>query len=117
MSSRIFYGWVIAACAMTALMISNGMLIGGINVFDESLIEEFDWSRSSLKFRDLLTFALTGLLGARIPDPGKRCQIEQGGPKANAEHAHFHEDFLPAINNRDSRGTLQSPMCERKTTP
>ena len=63
MSSRFFYGWVIALCAMSALMISNGMLIGGINVFDESLIEEFDWSRSSLKFRDLLTFALAGLLG------------------------------------------------------
>ncbi|MEE4271420.1 MAG: hypothetical protein V2I67_07095, partial [Thermoanaerobaculales bacterium] len=63
MSSRIFYGWVIALCAMTALFISNGMLIGGINVFDESLIKEFGWSRSSLKFRDLLTFGLTGLLG------------------------------------------------------
>ncbi len=63
MSSRIFYGWVIAFSAMTALFISNGMLIGGINVFDESLIKEFGWSRSSLKFRDLLTFGLTGLLG------------------------------------------------------
>ncbi len=63
MSSRVFYGWVIAFCAMTALFISNGMLIGGINVFDESLIKEFGWSRSSLKFRDLLTFGLTGLLG------------------------------------------------------
>jgi len=62
-SARFFYGWVIALCAMTALFISNGMLIGGINVFDESLIREFGWSRSSLKFRDLLTFALTGLLG------------------------------------------------------
>jgi len=62
-SPRIFYGWVIAGCAMAALMISNGMLIGGINVFDESLIEEFDWSRSSLKFRDLLTFALAGIFG------------------------------------------------------
>jgi len=62
-SARFFYGWVIALSAMTALFISNGMLIGGINVFDESLIKEFGWSRSSLKFRDLLTFALAGLLG------------------------------------------------------
>jgi len=62
-SSRFFYGWIIALCAMSALLISNGMLVGGINVFDESLIKEFGWSRSSLKFRDLLTFALTGLLG------------------------------------------------------
>ncbi len=63
MSTRFFYGWVIALCAMTALFISNGMLIGGINVFDESLIKEFGWSRSSLKFRDLLTFVLAGVLG------------------------------------------------------
>ena len=63
MSSRFFYGWVIALSAMTALFISNGMLIGGINVFDESLIKEFGWSRSSLKFRDLLTFVLAGILG------------------------------------------------------
>lgn len=63
MKARPFYGWFIAVCAMTALMISNGMLIGGINVFDESLIGEFEWSRSSLKFRDLLTFVLAGLLG------------------------------------------------------
>jgi len=62
-SRRFFYGWIIALCAMTVLMISNGLIIGGINVFDESLIDEFGWSRSDLKFRDLLTFALAGLLG------------------------------------------------------
>jgi len=62
-STRIYYGWVIALCAMATLLITNGMLIGGINVFDESLIKEFGWSRSSLKFRDLLTFVLAGFLG------------------------------------------------------
>lgn len=63
MSARFFYGWVVAACAMTVLFTTNGMIIGGINVFDESLLEEFGWSRADLKFRDLLTFALAGLLG------------------------------------------------------
>ncbi len=63
MSARPFHGWLIAASAMTVLMISNGLIIGGINVFDESLLNEFGWSRSDLKFRDLLTFALAGLLG------------------------------------------------------
>ena len=63
MSARPFFGWVIAICAMTVLFVTNGMIIGGINVFDESLLEEFGWSRSDLKFRDLLTFALAGLLG------------------------------------------------------
>lgn len=63
MSKKIFYGWVIAFCAMTVLFVSNGLIIGGINVFDESLLSEYGWSRSDLKFRDLLTFALAGLLG------------------------------------------------------
>jgi MFS family permease len=62
-SQRFFYGWFIALSAMTVLLVTNGLIIGGINVFDESLIEEFGWSRSVLKFRDLLTFALAGLLG------------------------------------------------------
>lgn len=63
MSRRFFYGWIIALCAMTVLFITNGLIISGINVFDESLINEFGWSRADLKFRDLLTFALAGLLG------------------------------------------------------
>ena len=63
MSKRLFYGWVIAICAMSVLFVSNGLIIGGINVFDESLLKEYGWSRSDLKFRDLLTFALAGLLG------------------------------------------------------
>jgi len=61
--SRIFYGWWITGAALVALMVTNGMIIGGINVFDESLIEEFGWSRGALKFRDLLTFAFAGLMG------------------------------------------------------
>jgi sugar phosphate permease len=63
LSSKPFYGWLIALSAMTVLMTTNGLIIGGINVYDESLLDEFGWSRSDLKFRDLLTFALAGLLG------------------------------------------------------
>ncbi len=63
MSRRPFFGWVIALCAMTVLFVTNGLIIGGINVFDESLLNEFGWSRAALKFRDLLTFAFAGLLG------------------------------------------------------
>ncbi len=44
-------------------MVTNGMIIGGINVFDESLLSEFGWSRAQLKFRDLLTFGIAGLMG------------------------------------------------------
>ncbi len=63
MAGRPFFGWVIALSAMTVLLVTNGLIIGGINVFDESLLREFGWSRAALKFRDLLTFAIAGLLG------------------------------------------------------
>jgi sugar phosphate permease len=57
-----FYGWTIAACALLTLLVSNGMTISGITAFDESLLKEFGWSRGGLKFRDLIQFALGGLL-------------------------------------------------------
>ncbi len=38
------------------------MTISGITAFDESLLKEFGWSRGGLKFRDLIQFALGGLL-------------------------------------------------------
>lgn len=57
-----FYGWVIAVCALLSLLVSNGMTISGITAFDESLLKEFGWSRGGLKFRDLIQFALSGLL-------------------------------------------------------
>ena len=60
---KIFYGWNIAVCAMLVLWVSNGLIIPGITAFDPSLLEEFGWSRGTLKFRDLITFALAGLLG------------------------------------------------------
>jgi MFS family permease len=64
MSERggLFYGWVVVGCALVTLMVTNGMTISGITVFDEHILREFGWSRGSLKFRDLLQFALSGLL-------------------------------------------------------
>jgi len=62
-TGRLFYGWVIVGCAGFALLVANGFTIGGISVFDESLLREFGWSRATLKFRDLLTFAIAGLFG------------------------------------------------------
>jgi len=60
---KFFYGWVIVGLALTALLVTNGLTIGGLSVFDEVLIKEFGWTRGSLKFRDLLLFAGAGLLG------------------------------------------------------
>ena len=61
-TGRIFYGWIIAGVSMLTLMVSNGLVIPGITVFDGALLEAFDWNRGTLKFRDLLTFAGAGLL-------------------------------------------------------
>ena len=57
-----YYSWVIAATTLLTLLVTNGITISGITVFDESLLKEFGWSRGELKFRDLLTFVIAGLL-------------------------------------------------------
>jgi MFS family permease len=59
---RVFYGWIIAGCAFFTLLVTNGLTFAGITVFDESMLREFGWSRGTLKFRDLLTMALAGVL-------------------------------------------------------
>tara|TARA_R110002110_G_scaffold415765_3_gene655266 strand:- start:30180 stop:31385 length:1206 start_codon:yes stop_codon:yes gene_type:complete len=59
--SRQYFPWVIAILASLALMVSNGMSISGLSVFDESLLEEFGWTRGELKFRDMITLGVTGL--------------------------------------------------------
>ena len=59
---RVFYGWIIAGCAFFTLLVTNGLTFAGITVFDESMLREFGWSRGTLKFRDMLTMALAGLL-------------------------------------------------------
>jgi MFS family permease len=59
---RHFYGWVVAGCAFFTLLVTNGLTFAGITVFDESMLREFGWTRSTLKFRDLLTMGLAGVL-------------------------------------------------------
>lgn len=60
---KFFYGWIIAGCALLILWVTNGLIIPGITAFDPSLLEEFGWSRGTLKFGGLITLALAGLLG------------------------------------------------------
>jgi MFS family permease len=52
--------WTIALSALVILLVTNGLTISGITVFDESLLTTFGWDRGALKFRDLLQFALAG---------------------------------------------------------
>ncbi|MGE0453124.1 MAG: MFS transporter [Vicinamibacteria bacterium] len=76
-TSGVFYGWVIAACALLALLVSNGMTISGITVFDEALLKEFGWSRADLKLRDLLQFGLSGLLAPFIGAVADRFSLKR----------------------------------------
>jgi sugar phosphate permease len=61
-----YYPWLMAVLAGITLMISNGMSITGLSVFDESLLQEFGWDRGGLKFRDMVTFLVTGLTAPLI---------------------------------------------------
>jgi MFS family permease len=45
-----------AFISMLVLLVSNGLTATALSVYDESLLNEFGWSRGELKFRDLVTF-------------------------------------------------------------
>lgn len=69
-NDRFFYGWVIVAVATLALVVSNGLSIGGIPVFYKFIREEFvssgivsaDQGESFIAFGASLTFLLSGLI-------------------------------------------------------
>ncbi len=68
--TRFFYGWVIVAVATLALVVSNGLSIGGIPVFYRSIREDFaasgyvaaDGAESFIAFGASLTFLFSGLI-------------------------------------------------------
>ena len=62
-SSGLHYGWVIVGCTLVVLLVSNGMTISGLTVFDTALLGEFKWSRGTYKLGGTITFILAGLLG------------------------------------------------------
>ena len=71
-----YYPWLIAIMGLLVLMISNGLTITGITAFDPALLTEFGWSRAVLKFRDLLTLLLAGLMA-----PFLGMLIDRVGPR------------------------------------
>ena len=77
-----YYPWLMALLGMTVLLVSNGLVVTGLTVFDESLLKEFGWSRGQLKLRDLITLVLAGwmapFLGAVIDRVGPRKLILAG---------------------------------------
>jgi len=70
------YPWLMAVMGMLVLLVSNGLIITGLTVFDESLLKAFDWSRGELKLRDLITLVLAGWLG-----PVVGVLIDRFGPR------------------------------------
>ena len=69
-STRFFYGWIILTVAILALVVSNGLSIGGIPVFYKSIRDEFvatgavaaDQAESFIAFGASLTFLFSGLI-------------------------------------------------------
>lgn len=63
-----YYGWVMAFSAAVLLLVTNGMTLGGLSVFDEFLLETLQTGadrgsmRGELNLRSLITFWGSGLL-------------------------------------------------------
>ena len=66
--SGMYYGWVIAVSAAVILVVTNGMTLGGLNVFDRPLLDALKEatggpvSLSDFKLRDAITLAVSGLM-------------------------------------------------------
>ena len=73
----VYYGWYVALVAMLTLMVSNGMTITGITIFDPAILKEFGWSRGDLKFRDLLQLGLSGLMAPFVGMLADRMSIKR----------------------------------------
>ncbi len=61
-ASEIKYLLGIPVFGMIFLAVTNGMTFSGLTVFDEVLIEEFEWTKSTLKFRDFLNLGVAALI-------------------------------------------------------
>ena len=82
MKLKRYYPWLMAVVGMLVLLVSNGLTVTGLTAFDESLLNDFGWTRSELKLRDLITLVLAGwmapFLGAVIDRVGPRKLILAG---------------------------------------
>ncbi|MCC5825047.1 MFS transporter [Alkalimonas sp.] len=57
------FHWITVWIACFALLISNGMTLTAITAFDSAILADFpEWTRGQLKFRELITLVLAGLL-------------------------------------------------------
>ncbi|MDH4022724.1 MAG: MFS transporter [Gammaproteobacteria bacterium] len=67
-SSGLYYGWIIAVASGVILLVTNGMTLAGLNVFDKPLLDALTQasgepvSLAGLKTRDAITLAVSGLI-------------------------------------------------------
>ncbi|KAA1244927.1 MFS transporter [Aquimarina sp. RZ0] len=52
----------IAILGTILLIITNGMTVSGITIFDTAIISEFGWTKSELKFRELINMVVAALI-------------------------------------------------------
>ena len=52
----------IAILGTITLIVTNGMTISGITVFDDAILTDFGWTKSELKFRDLINLVSSSLI-------------------------------------------------------
>lgn len=72
----------VAILGTITLIVTNGLTISGITVFDETILETFGWSKSELKFRGLINLVAASLIlpfvGAIIDKYGVKRMIVLG---------------------------------------
>ncbi len=84
MSEKQSFGTLfgIAILGTITLIVTNGMTISGITVFDETILETFGWTKSELKFRGLINLVASSLIvpfvGAIIDKWGVKRMIVLG---------------------------------------
>ncbi|WP_298487526.1 MFS transporter [uncultured Maribacter sp.] len=52
----------VAILGTILLIVSNGLTISGITIFDEAILTDLDWTKSELKFRDFINLVSAALL-------------------------------------------------------
>lgn len=94
--------WLIAGIGCLVLLVSNGMAVSGLSVFDESILNEFGWNRAELKFGGMITFGVSALLspfGGIIVDRFgvKKCLLTGWFLLMLAYIGYSHIDSLPHL--------------------
>ena len=80
-NNRFYYGWVIAFSCMLIMLVTNGIIFGGLTVYDKDLlaflasVRADEGLRGALKFRDAITLIGGGLLAPVVGAIGDRIGV------------------------------------------